>query len=104
MFLFQYNGVEFSGYDLHRNMTTAWEYSGRYATDVFTDEAVDIIARHPIEQPLFLYMAHLAVHAGNRGKYLEAPQEEINKFLHIPDPNRRTYAGHYWDFTNALNE
>lgn len=38
-------------------------------------------------------LSHLAVHSANEGKYLEAPQETINKFRHIVDPNRRTYAG-----------
>ena len=33
------------------------------------------------------------MHAGNSGKLLEAPQEIINKFRHISEPNRRTYAG-----------
>jgi hypothetical protein len=77
-------------------LSTAWDLAGRYATDVFTDEAVRIIQAHdasPVGPPLFLYLAHLAVHAGNRGKYLEAPQLEIDKFRHIIDPNRRTYAG-----------
>jgi arylsulfatase B len=63
---------------------------------MFTDEAVRIIQTHdasPVGPPLFLYVAHLAVHAGNRGKFLEAPQSEIEKFRHITDPNRRTYAG-----------
>jgi hypothetical protein len=77
-------------------MTTAWDLAGRYATDVLTDEAVRIIQGHdvsPFGSPLFLYLAHLAVHAGNRGKLLEAPQPEIDRFRHITDPNRRTYAG-----------
>lgn len=85
--------MEYNGFDLHRNSTPAWEDSGRYATDLFTDEAVDIIRGHDKRQPLFLYLAHLAVHAGNRGKLLEAPQDTIDKFPHIKDPNRRTFAG-----------
>lgn len=40
-----------------------------------------------------MYLSHLAVHAANRGKFLEAPQEVINRFQHIADPNRRTFAG-----------
>jgi len=66
---------------------------GKYATDAFTDEAVQQIKEQPADRPLFMYLAHVAVHTGNRGKYLEAPQSEINKFNHILDPNRRTYAG-----------
>lgn len=38
-------------------------------------------------------LSHLAGHTANKGKYLEAPQEVINKFRHIQDANRRTYAG-----------
>ncbi|KAJ9596974.1 hypothetical protein L9F63_012004, partial [Diploptera punctata] len=86
------NGVILNGHDFRRNMTTAWDLDGQYATDVFTNEAVNIIFNHSKEKPLFLYMCHLAVHAGNMGKWLEAPQSEIDKFRHIPDPNRRTYA------------
>ncbi|CAG2066655.1 unnamed protein product, partial [Timema podura] len=68
---------------------TSWD---NYATDVFTDEAVRLISNHRETEPLFLYLAHLAPHAGNKGKLLEAPQEVINKFDYIADPNRRTYA------------
>lgn len=74
-------------------MTSAFDLSGRYATDMFTDEAVELIRTHPKNKPLFLYMSHLAVHAGNNGKFLEAPQDAINRFQHIADPNRRTFAG-----------
>lgn len=81
-----------TGYDMRRNESVAWDLQGKYATDVFTDEATDIIRAHDQRVPLFLYVAHLGVHAGNVGKLLEAPQEEIDKFRHIADPNRRTYA------------
>ncbi|VVC38318.1 Alkaline-phosphatase-like, core domain,Alkaline phosphatase-like, alpha/beta/alpha,Sulfatase, N- [Cinara cedri] len=83
---------EFSGFDLRRNDSFVWDAVGKYATDVFTDEAVRLIKEQPANRPLFMYLAHLAVHTGNKGKYLEAPQSEINKFKHIADPNRRTYA------------
>lgn len=47
----------------------AWDDYGRYATDLFTDEAVAIINDHGEHHsnsptsPLFLYLAHLAVHS-----------------------------------------
>nr|CAD7193704.1 unnamed protein product [Timema douglasi] len=88
----KYTDGEFSGFDLRRNLTLARDLVGQYATDVFTDEAVRIISTHRETEPLFLYLAHLAPHAGNRGKLLEAPQEVVNKFDYIADPNRRTYA------------
>jgi hypothetical protein len=84
-----------SGHDFRRNMETAWELDGQYATDVFTNVSVNIIKSHNKSTPLFLYVAHAAVHAGNIGKPLEAPQEVVNKFSYISDPNRRTYAGKF---------
>jgi hypothetical protein len=87
------DGNILSGHDFRRNMETAWDLQGQYATEVLTDEALRIIQEHDKCKPLFLYLGHLAVHAGNAGKLLEAPQEAVNKFRHIKEPNRRTYAG-----------
>jgi arylsulfatase B len=81
------------GLDFRRNLSTAWDLSGRYATDIFTEEAERIIHDHDSTKPLFLYLSHLASHAGNAGKLVEAPQHVINMFQHIIEPNRRTYAG-----------
>ncbi|PNF27139.1 hypothetical protein B7P43_G08558 [Cryptotermes secundus] len=86
------DGNILSGHDFRRNMDTAWNLEGQYATEVFTEEALRIIEQHDTGKPLFLYLSHLAVHAGNTGKLLEAPQEIINTFRHIKEPNRRTYA------------
>jgi hypothetical protein len=91
-----------SGKDFRRDMETAWELDGQYATDVFTNVSVDIIRSHNKSTPLFLYVAHAAVHAANVGKALEAPQEIVNKFSYISDPNRRTYAGQLEHFGNRL--
>lgn len=96
------DGRILSGHDFRRNMSTAWDLEGEYATDVFTDEAVRIIEEHDQSRPLFLYLSHLAVHAGNSGKLLEAPQQVINKFRHIREPNRRTYAGK-WILASQLH-
>ena len=46
-------------------MNVSWEDYGDYATDIFTAESVKIIADHDKSQPLFLYLAHLAVHSAN---------------------------------------
>jgi hypothetical protein len=86
-------GTQLSGVDFRRNMLPALDLSGRYATDVFTDEAVGIIQTHNTSSPLFLYLAHLACHAGNIGKLLEAPKYATDKFGHIIEPNRKTFAG-----------
>lgn len=81
---------------MRRNTDPAWDVVGEYATDLFTKEVVEVIKNHQTDKPMFLYMAHLAAHAGNPGKLLEAPQEEINRFQYISNPNRRTYAGNYY--------
>ena len=57
------------GYDFRRNLSVSWQDYGRYATDLFTDEAVSVINNHGRQtagndtSPLFLYLAHLAVHS-----------------------------------------
>ncbi|PSN38220.1 Arylsulfatase B [Blattella germanica] len=92
------------GMDMNRNNTPAWDLSGRYATDLFTEEAVKQIHEHNPSSPLFMYVAHLACHAGNWGENLEAPQETINKFPHIIDPNRRTYAAMMSKLDDSVGE
>ncbi|XP_047111614.1 arylsulfatase B-like [Schistocerca piceifrons] len=94
-FVEQFFGVG-GGYDMREDMTTSWEYSGRYVTDVFTEEAERLIAEHDTGRPLFLYLAHLGCHAGIDAKWLDAPQEVINRFGYISDPNRRILAGVLW--------
>lgn len=87
------DGIVYNGLDLRRNETSAWDLVGKYATDVFTNEAIRVIKSHPTNEPLFLYMAYTAVHSTNRGRLLEAPQGRVNSFKYILDPNRRTFAG-----------
>ena len=69
---------------------------GKYATDLFTDKSLDIIARHNSSVPLFLYLAHLAVHSGNPYSPLQAPDETVNKFSYIKDEQRRKFAGEFY--------
>lgn len=75
------------------NDSVAWNTSGQYSTDLFTKRAVDIISGHNQAQPLFLYLAHLAPHAGNYDDPLQAPQHSVDKFRHISRGERRIYAG-----------
>lgn len=83
---------EYTGFDLRNDGKSAHEESGKYATDVFTDFTVKTITEQDSTKPFFIMLSHLAVHAGNDGKLLEAPQETINKLTYIVDSNRRTYA------------
>ena len=73
------------GYDLH----------GQYTTDIVTNEACRVIKSHNTSTPLFLYVAHAAVHSGNPYNPLAAPDNIVAKMNHISDFNRRKYAGNY---------
>ena len=44
-------------------------------------------------QPMFLYMAYQAVHAGNGNDPIQAPQEYIDRFPYIANEKRRKFAG-----------
>lgn len=76
------------GYDLRRNSKVAWfDGQKKYATDLFTDEAIEVIKNHDENLPMFLMVNHLSPHAP-----LEAPEEEIEKFNFIKDIKRRKLA------------
>lgn len=83
---------DFIGFDMRRNLSVAWDTFNKYSTDLFTEEAVKLINSHNTNNPMFLYLAHLAPHSGNPDNLLQAPDEEIAKFGYIHDPERRTFA------------
>ena len=61
--------------------------SDTYLTDYFSTRAVDYI-RQNRDRPWFLYLAYNAPHSP-----LMAPKEDVEANAHIPDLNRRTFAG-----------
>ncbi|EEB19395.1 arylsulfatase B precursor, putative [Pediculus humanus corporis] len=83
----------FWGYDMRRGMNVTRSDFGYYTTDLFTNEAVKVIKGHDSNKPLFLYLAHLATHSGNKYSPLQAPAETVAKFNYIKDKNRRLFAG-----------
>lgn len=86
---------EYFGYDFWRNQSVDYSAIGQYSTEIFAQEAIKIIMNHNKEEPLFLYLPFQAVHSGNLpdGKPLQAPGKYINRFPHIQNINRKTYAG-----------
>ena len=92
------------GYDFRRNMSVAWGDYGNYATDVFTTEAVNIIHDHNAEEPLFLYLAHLAVHSANSYSPLQAPQDAIDRHSYIKDENRRKFSGMLYKLDESVGK
>ncbi|RZC32788.1 Sulfatase domain containing protein [Asbolus verrucosus] len=80
------------GFDMRRNMELAFDLHGQYSTDVYAQEAVNIINNHNSSTPLFLYLAHAAVHSGNPYDPLQAPSDTIEKFSYIDNYKRQKFA------------
>lgn len=80
------------GYDMRRNLEIASDAKGKYATELFTTEAVNLIRDHDVNKPLFMLLTHLAPHTGNEDLPMEAPADIIKKFSNIKDEKRRTLA------------
>jgi len=58
----------------------------QYLTDELSDRAVDFVRRNK-EEPFFLYLAYNAPHVP-----LQATQKYLDRYTHIEDEDRRTYA------------
>ena len=78
--------TQFDGYrtKLLRNEVRIEEKE--YLTDAFSREALDFVRRHR-SNPFFLYLAYNAPHTP-----LQATRKYLDRFTHIPDERRRTYA------------
>ncbi|CAL1302038.1 unnamed protein product [Larinioides sclopetarius] len=87
------NNPVYFGLDFRNGTEILKDQHGKYATHVFTETAEQIIRNHNTSKPLFLYLAHLATHAGNLFKPAEAPPEIISKFKYIKNFYRRIHAG-----------
>ncbi|XP_078052451.1 arylsulfatase I isoform X2 [Augochlora pura] len=79
----------FRGFDTHFGY---WNGLQDYFTHIAQETTVKLIKEHDVNQPMFLYLAHLAPHKGNQNQLLRAPDEEISKFAYIVDPERRVQA------------
>ena len=81
--------------------------SMKYSTELFGDEVVSLVHRHPAGTPLFIYAPFEAVHGASScyvagkppdckspdGDELQAPARFIQQQGHIKQPDRRTFAG-----------
>jgi arylsulfatase A-like enzyme len=73
------------GFDWHENDEACRDEG--YTTDLIAAAAVEVIAEHDHQKPLFLYVPFNAPHTP-----LQAPEEWIERCAHIEQKNRRTYA------------
>ncbi|XP_013174990.1 PREDICTED: arylsulfatase I [Papilio xuthus] len=92
--MYDHTSFEFGswGFDFRRGFEVAHDLFGQYATDVYTKEAVRLINAHNASTPLFLTVAHSAVHSGNPGEFLRAPDAIIDNFAHIRPFQRQKFA------------
>ncbi|XP_048238380.1 arylsulfatase B-like [Haliotis rufescens] len=82
------------GLDFRRNMDLLDNYTGQYSTELFTQEAVNIINTHDQKEPLLLYLPYQAVHSANLDAFpLQAPEKYTKRFPNIQNINRKLYAG-----------
>lgn len=87
------------GHDLHRDTPDKLspEFSTDYFTDLITEEAEKIISNHDPVKPLYLQIAHLAMHASglDNGEELQVKDmKKVNEtFGYIKNINRRKLAG-----------
>lgn len=77
---------------MRQNRSVHWETKGQYATDLFTEKAVEQINAHDKSKPLFMMVTHLAPHTGNAYDPMQALKDDLKKFEYIKDPKRQTYA------------
>ncbi|KAF4519023.1 hypothetical protein B566_EDAN009786 [Ephemera danica] len=97
-----------SGHDFWRNLEPQYQLRGRYATDLLTEESVRLIeaaapGKKNSSEPLFLFISHMAIHAGNPGENdLEYPVDDLDRFSYIPDLKRRKLAAMAWNLDKSV--
>ena len=71
---------------LMRNQDPVTQIRTPYLTDWFTDEAIDFVQKKD-ESPWFLFLSYNTPHTP-----MQAKEEDLARFAHIPNKRRRTYA------------
>ncbi|CAH3014965.1 unnamed protein product [Porites evermanni] len=94
---------DYWGYDLRDNMKPV-KRTGIYGTELFTQEAIKKINAHDVSKPMFLYLAHQAVHSANKNDPLQAPEDLVQKFSFIKSPQRQKYAAMVTALDNSVGE
>ncbi|GFO13313.1 arylsulfatase b [Plakobranchus ocellatus] len=77
--------------DLRTEKGPAFNYSGIYSANMFTERAINMLKNHVSSQPdtpLFLYLAYQSVHTP-----LQVPDHYMKNYKNIKNNERRKYAG-----------
>lgn len=77
---------------MYENLEPAYHTVGKYSTTLFTEEAIKKIHDHNPEKPMFMYLSYTAPHAALPNDPLQVPEEVVDRFDYIADPDRRKYA------------
>ncbi|XP_055333769.1 arylsulfatase B-like isoform X2 [Paramacrobiotus metropolitanus] len=99
---FNHTAFEFGelGHDLHDGLNPTRNRSGHYITDIYTKKAEKVIFNHNTSEPMFLYLSHQAVHAGNADDPLQTTERYFARYPNIQNRDRRIFAG----MVGALDE
>ncbi|XP_067670409.1 arylsulfatase B-like [Haliotis asinina] len=81
--------------DFRDNTLPARNYSGEYSANAFAQRAVDIIHRHNVSQPLFMYLPYQSVHGP-----IAVPKRYEDMYPNVINKGRRQYSG----MVTALDE
>nr|XP_037273281.1 arylsulfatase B-like [Rhipicephalus microplus] len=92
------------GLDMWDNLNPDQESSGKYATSLFTEKAIEVLKKRNQNRPIFLYLCYSAVHVGNSYSLLEAPEEDLRKHSHIMNLKRRSYAAMVSALDDSIGE
>ncbi|CAG0883947.1 unnamed protein product [Cyprideis torosa] len=96
--------LNFTGFDMHEGEEPNLEAVSTYITDVYSSVAEGIIAAHDVQEPLFLYVPHVAVHSAYDPEALQAPPEVVEQFSYIEDIQRRYFAAMTWKLDEAVGK
>jgi len=80
--------------DLWHTDRPAYGMNGTYGDSMYANFVIETLEEHPLEKPVFLYVAFQGNHAP-----LQAPEEYLSKFPQEWAHDRRAYAamGAFWD-------
>ncbi|XP_069119486.1 arylsulfatase J-like isoform X2 [Argopecten irradians] len=82
------SGRNMCGKDLRDDFKPIEPNPNEYSTEMYSKRVIDLVNNYNSTKPMFMYLAFQAVHAP-----LEVPSRYTDKYAHIKNHNRRTYAG-----------